>query len=46
MASETAQKAFRGNMHINTMVIEFPDNKSWVTFELGHLKAIMEPDGT
>ena len=28
------KKAVRGNMHINTMVIEAPDNKSLVTFEL------------
>ena len=28
MASETAQKAFLGNMHINTMVIEVADFKS------------------
>ena len=34
MASEAIKKAVRGNMHIDTRVIEVADSKSGVKFEL------------
>ena len=37
MASEATKKAVRGNIHIDTRVIEVADSKSGVKFELwGH----------
>ena len=50
MASEATKMAVRGNMHINTRVIEVADFKSEVKFEFwghwGHFEATMASEAT
>ena len=47
MASEATKMATRGNMHMNTRVIEVTEFNSEVSFDLrGHLEATMASEAT